>query len=147
MTCPAAADVLLVEDDPADLELTLRALRNARLVNAVATAADGVEALDFVFGTGPYAARAEAPPLKVVFLDLKLPRMSGLEVLARLRADPRTKELPVVVLTSSAEGLDIARAYDLGANSYLVKPVEFERFIEAVGQAGLYWLLLNRPPR
>lgn len=147
MTAPAATDVLLVEDNPADVEMTLRALQRAHLVNHIATVADGAEALDFVHGTGPYAHRAEAPPLKVVFLDLKLPKVSGLQVLERLKADPRTREVPVVILTSSAEAPDVAAAYRLGANSYLVKPVDFEKFAEAVSQAGLYWLLINQPPR
>jgi CheY-like chemotaxis protein len=146
VTAPAATDVLLVEDNPADVELTLRALRSARVTNPVTAVADGAVALEFAFATGAYADRAGAPPPKVVFLDLKLPKVSGLEVLARLKGDPRTQDVPVVVLTSSAEAPDIARAYALGANSYLVKPVASERFMDAVGQAGLYWLLLNRPP-
>lgn len=147
MTAPAAVDVLLVEDSPADVELTLRSLGRVRLANTIATAADGAEALEFLFGTGKHAARAGAPLPKVVFLDLKLPKVSGLEVLERLRAEPATHEVPVVVLTSSAEEPDIRAAYRLGANSYLVKPVDFEKFVEAVSAAGLYWLILNKPPR
>ena len=147
MSAPAVVDVLLVEDNPADVELTRRALRQARVASPLATAADGAEALDFVFARGAYATRADAPPPRVIFLDLKLPKISGLEVLERLKGDPRTRGIPVVVLTSSAEAPDVARAYQLGANSYLVKPVDFEKFADAVGQAGLYWILLNRPPR
>ena len=147
MTAPSAADLLLVEDDPADVELTVRALKEARVVNAVVSVPDGAAALDYLFATGAYAHRAEAPPPKVVFLDLKLPKLSGLEVLERIKAEPSTREIPVVVLTSSAEEPDVKRAYALGANSYIVKPVHFEAFLEAIGHAGLYWLLLNRPPR
>jgi CheY-like chemotaxis protein len=140
-------DVLLVEDNPEDVELTRRSLERARVVNTLAVARDGAEALDFLLATGPFAYRADAPLPKVIFLDLKLPKLSGLEVIARIRAEPAIRHIPVVVLTSSAETPDIARAYALGANSYLVKPVEFEKFVEAVGHAGLYWLLLNQPPR
>lgn len=147
MTTPDAADLLLVEDAPADVEMTMRALERAHLANHVATVSDGAAALEFIYGTGSYAQRANAPPLKVVFLDLKLPKMSGLEVLERLKTDPRTREIPVVVLTSSAEAPDVAAAYRLGANSYLVKPMDFENFAEAVSRAGLYWLLINKPPR
>jgi two-component system, response regulator len=135
-------DILVVEDSPEDVELTLRALRKAHLVNPVHVVGDGSEALEFFFGA---EAKGDRLP-RVVLLDLKLPRIGGLEVLARLKADERTRAVPVVVLTSSRESPDIRRAYDLGANSYVVKPVEFESFAEAVGQAGLYWLLLNEPP-
>ena len=147
MTASGAVDALLVEDNAADVEMTLRALQRADLVSHVATVADGAEALDFVHGTGPHAQRADARPLKVIFLDLKLPKVSGLEVLEQLKSDPRTREIPVVILTSSAEEPDIKASYRLGANSYLVKPVDFEKFVESVSHAGLYWLLLNRPPR
>jgi two-component system response regulator len=147
MTAPAAVDILLVEDSPADVELTLRSLQRARLANPIATVSDGAEALEFLFATGKYADRAGAVPPKVIFLDLKLPKVSGLEVLERLKADPRTREIPVVVLTSSAEEPDIKASYRLGANSYLVKPVDFEKFVDSVSHAGLYWLLLNKPPR
>lgn len=146
MTAPSAVDMLLIEDNPADVELTCRALQRARVVSPIATVADGAEALDFIFATGAFAHRADAALPKVIFLDLKLPKVSGLEVLGRIKEDPRTRHIPVVILTSSAEAPDIARAYQLGANSYLVKPVDFERFVEAVGNAGLYWLLLNQPP-
>jgi len=133
-------DVLLVEDNPDDVELTLRALKRARLVNPVRVARDGAEALELLFGEG-----ARLKP-KVVLLDLKLPRVSGLEVLERIRGAEATRTLPVVVLTSSREEPDIRRAYELGANSYVVKPVEFEKFVAAVGEVGQYWLVLNQPP-
>jgi two-component system response regulator len=135
------AEVLLVEDNPDDVELTLRALKRARLVNPVRVARDGAEALEILFRAGP------APTLpRVVLLDLKLPRVNGLEVLERIRKEESTRALPVVVLTSSREEPDVKRAYELGANSYIVKPVEFERFVAAVGEIGLYWLVLNQPP-
>jgi len=147
VTAPTAVDGLLVEDNPADAEMTLRALQRAHLERRIATVSDGAEALDFIYGTGPHAARAGARPLKVIFLDLKLPKVSGLEVLKHLKGDPRARDIPVVILTSSAETRDIAAAYRLGANSYLVKPVEFEKFVEAVAEAGRYWLILNNPSR
>ncbi len=142
MTVPEAPDVLVVEDNPDDVELTLRALRRMNLTNTVRVARDGVEALEILLGDGP-----TRPPLpRVVLLDLKLPRVSGLEVLARLRGEERTRTLPVVVLTSSREEPDVKKAYALGVNSYVVKPVEFEKFVDAVGKVGQYWLLLNLPP-
>jgi CheY-like chemotaxis protein len=137
--------ILLVEDNPADAEMTMDALRQSRLVNKVQWVKDGAEALDYLFGRGA-ASAAETRRLRLVLLDLRLPRVDGLEVLRSLRADERTRRLPVVVLTSSHEEIDIVRAYDLGANSYLVKPVESEAFMAAVGQLGLYWMLLNRAP-
>jgi len=140
-------EILLVEDNPHDAELTLRALRERNLSNQLHHVGDGVAALDFLFGTGAYAGRAVERTPRVVLLDLKLPRMSGLEVLRRIRADPRTQNVPVVVLTSSRETPDVAEAYRLGANSYIVKPVEFDRFTEAVASLGLYWTLLNEPLR
>ena len=143
MTQNERADVLLVEDNPDDVELSLRALKRAHLVNPIRIARDGAEALDLLFGSG----EPRAPWLpRVVLLDLKLPRVGGLQVLERIRADARTKSLPVVVLTSSREEPDVRRAYELGANSYIVKPVEFEKFVAAVGEVGLYWLVLNQPP-
>ena len=142
MTVPEALDVLVVEDNPDDVELTLRALRRMGLTNTVRVARDGVEALELLLGDG-----TSRPPLpRVVLLDLKLPRVGGLEVLARLREEERTRTLPVVVLTSSREEPDVKKAYALGVNSYVVKPVEFEKFVDAVGKVGQYWLLLNLPP-
>ena len=137
--------ILLVEDNPADAELTIDALRESRLVNQVEWAKDGAQALDFLFGRGA-ASAAENHGLKLVLLDLKLPRVSGLEVLHAIRADARTRRLPVVILTSSHEETDLVRAYDLGANSYLVKPVESEAFMKSVAELGLYWMLLNKFP-
>jgi len=135
--------VLLVEDNPDDEALTLRALRKYHLANDVFVVRDGAEALEWLFGTGRHAQRDARVMPAVVLLDLKLPRIDGLEVLKRIRSDPRTKGQPVVVLTSSQEEQDILRSYDLGANSYVRKPVEFEAFMDAVGKLGLYWLLLN----
>ena len=137
--------ILLVEDNPADAEMTIYALRQGHLVNKVQWVKDGAEALDFLFGRGA-ASAAETRRLRLVLLDLRLPRVDGLDVLRAVRADERTRRLPVVVLTSSHEEIDIVRAYDLGANSYLVKPVESEAFMTSVGELGLYWMLLNRTP-
>ena len=137
--------ILLVEDNPADAELTMDALQGSRLTNPVQWAKDGAEALDILFGHGAESA-ADSCRLKLVLLDLRLPRIDGLDVLRALRADDRTRKMPVVVLTSSLEESDIVRAYDLGANSYLVKPVESEAFMKAVGELGLYWMLLNKVP-
>jgi len=139
-------DILLVEDNPHDAELTIRTLSKHHLSNHLLLVADGQAALDFLFGTGAHAGRDCRQLPKVVLLDLKLPKLDGLEVLRQLRADERTRQLPVVVLTSSREDCDVIRAYQLGANSYIVKPVDFERFSETVSQIGLYWLLLNVPP-
>ena len=141
MSHPDDADVLLVEDNPDDVELTLRALKRSHLLNPVRVARDGAEALEILFGAGP---RPRLP--RVVLLDLKLPRVNGLEVLERIRREESTRSVPVVVLTSSREEPDVKRAYELGANSYIVKPVEFEKFVAAVGEVGLYWLVLNQPP-
>jgi len=139
--------ILLVEDNPDDEALTLRALSKNNIKNQVVVARDGVEALDYLFGTGAYSGRDAHLIPQVVLLDLKLPKLDGLEVLRRLRADERTKLLPVVILTSSLEEQDRLRGYDLGANSYVRKPVNFNQFMEAVLQLGLYWLILNeRPP-
>ena len=139
-------DIVLVEDNPADAELTLDALETHRLSNRMTVLKDGEEALDFFFGRGKYAGCDTGRQPCVVLLDLKLPKIDGTEVLRALRADQRTKTLPVVVLTSSQEHRDIVRSYDLGANSYIVKPVEFEKFAEAVAEIGLYWVLMNEPP-
>jgi two-component system response regulator len=139
-----SVEILLVEDNPNDAQLTLHALKRHRLANHLHVVRDGAEALEFLFATGPYAERKRADSPKLVMLDLKLPRVDGIEVLRVIRANPRTRTIPVVVLTSSREERDIAETYDLGANSYIVKPVDFEQFTEAVRQLGLYWLLLNQ---
>jgi len=140
--------ILLVEDNPDDEALTLRALRKNKIQNEVVVARDGVEALDFLFGAGAHAGRDVNVWPQVVLLDLKLPKLDGLEVLRRLRANEATRLLPVVVLTSSSEEHDLIESYNLGANSYIRKPVDFLQFVEAVQQLGLYWLLLNQtPPR
>ena len=140
--------ILLVEDNPRDEELTLRALKKSNILNPVVIARDGVEALDFLFSRGAHAGRSSSTPPLVVLLDLKLPKLDGLEVLQSLRADERTKLLPVVILTSSVEEQDLVRGYSLGANSYVRKPVDFTQFVEAVRQLGLYWLVINQaaPP-
>jgi two-component system response regulator len=146
MSDDTAVDILLVEDNPDDAELTLRALKKARIANAIHVAGDGAEALDFLFRTGTYEGYPPHLP-RVVLLDLKLPKVSGLEFLRRLKGDDRTKVIPVVVLTSSREESDVVETYRLGVNSYIVKPVDFEKFVSAVEHIGLYWLLLNEPPR
>lgn len=138
--------ILLVEDNPDDEALALRALRRNNILNEVVVARDGVEALDYLFGTGAYAGRDASVMPQVVLLDLKLPKIEGLEVLRRLRADTRTKLLPVVVLTSSKEERDLVESYELGANSYIRKPVDFNQFAEAIRQLKLYWLVLNVTP-
>jgi len=139
--------ILLVEDNPNDEALTLRALKKSNILNPVIVARDGAEALDYLFGRGEYKGRKSEGNPEVVLLDLKLPKVDGLEVLRQLRSDDRTKLLPVVVLTSSVEEQDVMRGYTLGANSYVRKPVDFNQFVEAVKQLGLYWLVLNqRPP-
>ncbi len=138
--------MLLVEDNPDDVTLTLRAFEQHHITNEVAIARDGVEALDYLFGQGTFADRDTSLLPAVILLDLKLPKVDGLEVLRRLRADDRTKLTPVVILTSSTEEADVVRSYKLGANSYVRKPVDFVQFAEAVRELGLYWLLLNEPP-
>ena len=138
--------ILLVEDNPDDQALTQRALRKNNITNEVVVTRDGVEALDYLFGTGTHAGRDTHEQPALVLLDLKLPKVDGLEVLRRLRGDPRTRLLPVVILTSSKEDRDLVSGYSLGANSYVRKPVDFTEFMEAVRQLGLYWLLLNEPP-
>ena len=138
--------ILLVEDNPDDVELTIRALKKNNIANAIDVVRDGEEALDYLAATGKYANRQLADLPQVVLLDLKLPKIGGIEVLRALRADPRTKLLPVVVLTSSTEEPDIITSYQLGANSYVRKPVNFVDFVDAVRQLGLYWLVLNQAP-
>jgi CheY-like chemotaxis protein len=140
-------ELLLVEDSAEDLELALRALRKANLANRIQVARDGAEALDFIFCTGAHAGRKLTDGPRVIFLDLKLPKVDGLEVLRRVKGDPRTHDVPVVMMTSSREQRDIVESYHLGVNSYVVKPVNFERFAQAVHDLGFYWLLLNVPPK
>jgi two-component system response regulator len=137
--------IVLVEDNADDEELTLRALRKSNISNRVVVARDGAEALDYLLMRGPHDGRDQREVPQVVLLDLKLPKVDGLEVLRALRADPRTKALPIVILTSSAEDQDVLAGYQLGANSYIRKPVDFTQFVEAVRQLGLYWLVLNQP--
>ena len=141
-----AVEILLVEDNPNDAELTLRALKKQNLANKVHVVIDGAEALDFIFTTGTYGDRDPNHQPKLILLDLKLPKVDGLEVLRRIKSDERTKTIPVVVLTSSREEQDMVDSYTLGVNSYIVKPVDFNKFIDAVGELGLYWLLLNEQP-
>ena len=139
-------EILLVEDNPADLKMTLHALRSGKVANRIQIVRDGAEALEFIFCEGAFAARKMTGGLKLILLDLKLPKVDGLEVLARIKADPSTRKIPVVILTSSKEQSDLARSYDLGVNSYIVKPVNFEAFAKAVQDLEMYWLLLNEPP-
>jgi len=139
-------EILLVEDNPNDVELTLHAFRKHNLSNHIQVARDGAEALEFVFGTDAVTQPSPESSPKVILLDLKLPKIDGLEVLRRLKNDPRTRAIPVVVLTSSREERDIVESYQLGVNSYIVKPVDFGQLTESVRQLGLYWLLLNQPP-
>ena len=138
--------ILLVEDNPDDVELTRRALRKNNILNELVVAKDGEEAIEYLFGTGKHPGRDLGNPPAVVLLDLKLPKVDGLEVLRKIREAPRTRLQPVVILTSSKEEQDLVAGYSLGANSYIRKPVDFDQFIEAVRQLGMYWLLLNEPP-
>lgn len=142
-----AIEILLVEDNPRDAELTIRALKKKNLANNLYHVEDGVEALDFLFARGKYAGRDMNDTPKVVLLDLKLPRINGLEVLSTLKADERTQAIPVVIVTSSGEDPDIKAAYKLGANSYVIKPVQFDAFIDAMVKLGIYWLMVNHPPK
>lgn len=141
---PQLVSIVLVEDNSADAELTIRALRRGKINNPIHHLQDGAEALDFLFCEGVYCDRVIDTPPKVILLDLKLPKVSGLEVLRRLKSDPRTQAIPVVVLTSSAQDRDMIDSYELGVNSYIVKPVDFEQFRESVQQIGLYWVLFNQ---
>ncbi len=139
-----AVELLLVEDNPSDVELTLHVLKKHNFCNRIKVVRDGAEALDFVFAVGSQASREDGTNPKLILLDLKLPKINGLEVLGRIKADPNAKKIPVVVLTSSREDRDLLTCYELGVNSYIVKPVDFAQFTDAVRQLGLYWLLLNQ---
>ncbi|HPD95938.1 MAG: response regulator [Bacteroidales bacterium] len=145
MTNIEIVDVLMVEDNPQDAELAIRALKKGNFSNNIYTVEDGAEALDFLYCKGKYINRNSLNKPKVVLLDLKLPKISGLEVLEKIKGDPSLKKIPVVVVTSSKEDPDIKRAYELGVNSYVVKPVDFEKFIEGIKNLGFYWLLINQP--
>jgi two-component system response regulator len=139
-------NILLVEDNPKDVQLTLRALRQENLANSIQVARDGEEALDFLFCRGPFAGRSFDHPPRLVLLDLKLPKVDGLEVLRAVKGDPKTQPIPVVVLTASREEKDLVESYRLGVNGYIQKPVEFDAFREVIKQLGLYWLVVNEPP-
>lgn len=140
------SEVLLVEDNPSDAELTIRALKDKNFANSLYWVKDGEEALEYIFCTGRYSGRDINIPPKVILLDLKLPKVNGLEVLAKIKTDERTKTIPVVVVTSSQENSDLEACYALGVNSYIVKPVDFEHFVAALSTVGLYWLAINKPP-
>ncbi len=140
-------EILLTEDNPNDVELTLRALQKHNLANKVYVVKDGEEALDFIFATGQYSTRNINLPPKVIFLDLKLPKVSGIEVLRKIKSDDKTKSVPVVVVTSSQESQDIQECYKMGVNSYIQKPIEFDNFVKAISDAGLYWLVINKSTR
>ncbi len=139
-------DILLIEDNPEDVEITLRAFQKYQLANKIHVIRDGEEALECLFGTGPYRKGSVSPNIRLILLDLKLPKVDGLEILERCKSDPRTKRIPVVVLTSSREERDLADCYNFGVNSYVVKPVDFSQCTESVRQIGLYWILLNQLP-
>ena len=146
MTTMEDVEILLVEDNPNDVELTMRALGKQNLANKVFVVKDGAEALDFMFGTGAYESRKIQKRPKVILLDLKLPKVDGIEVLRQMKADERTKHIPVVMLTSSQEERDVTDTYNLGVNSYIVKPVDFSNFVHAVSELGIYWGILNKVP-
>lgn len=137
-------EILIIEDNPHDAELTIRSLKKQNLSNKLFHLTDGAEALDYIYGTGKYAGRNTEMKPRVIFLDLKMPKLNGLEVLQRIKSDPELRSIPVVILTSSAEDPDIKRCYELGANSYIVKPVEFENFAKTVSNLGLYWMVINK---
>ena len=139
-------EILLVEDNPTDAELAIRALKKNNFANKLVWVKDGAEALDFIFATGAYSQRSVVNGPKVIMLDLRLPKVDGMEVLRRVKEDERTRAIPIVVLTSSKEDRDVAESYQLGVNSYISKPVEFDEFAKTVAELGLYWLLVNRPP-
>lgn len=140
-------EILLVEDNPTDLELALRVFKKHRIANRIEVARDGEEALDFLFGEGAHAGRGTVVIPKVILLDLKLPKIGGIEVLRRIKGDPRTRTIPIVVLTSSREEKDLLESYQLGVNSYIVKPVDFDQFSDCLRDIGMYWLLSNTPPK
>ena len=139
-------EILLVEDNPSDAKLALHAFKKNNLTNRIHLVRDGGEALDFIFNMGEYAHRIDQSPPRVIFLDLKLPKVDGLEVLRRIKSDTKTKAIPVVMLTSSREDKDVIESYSLGVNSYIVKPVDFAQFTESIQSLGMYWVLLNNPP-
>lgn len=142
----SAAEILLVEDNPNDVELTLRAFKKRNFANKVYAVSDGQEALDYIFGTARYSDRDINIPPKVILLDLKLPKVNGLEVLKRIKSDERTRSIPVVVVTSSQEEVDLKECYELGVNSYIQKPVEFDKFVEVLSEVGIYWMAVNKIP-
>jgi two-component system, response regulator len=144
---PNSVEILLVEDNVTDAELTIRELKKHNMANNLVHVKNGEEAIDFVFATGKYASTREIQYTpKVILLDIQMPKVNGLEVLQKIKADPKTRAIPIVILTSSKESPDIQKAYDLGANSYIVKPVNFEGFAQAIKNLGFYWLLINQPP-
>lgn len=143
---PNRIEILLIDDSPEDVELTIRALRRAKIVNNIQVAEDGAEALDFLFCRGPHEDRTFCHPPRLILLDLKLPKVDGLEVLRAIRADERTKTIPVVILTSSKEQKDVIKGYHLGVNAFVQKPVDFEQFGEAIRQLGMFWMLINQAP-
>jgi two-component system, response regulator len=143
---PPEVEILLVDDNSSDVELTVRALRTHKLANSIHIANDGQEALDFIFCRGAYAQRSFTAPPKVIFLDLKMPKVDGIEVLRAIRSDARTKPIPVVILTSSKEQQDVVDGYELGVNAYIQKPVDFDEFRRVIEQLGLFWLVVNQPP-
>lgn len=140
-------EILLVEDNMSDAELTIRALKKNNLANKLMHVKDGEEALEFIYSTGKYVNNVTDHALKVILLDLKMPKVNGLQVLERIRSDEKTKNIPVVILTSSKEDPDIKKCYEFGVNSYVVKPVQFEEFIKAVSEVGLYWMIINQAPK
>jgi two-component system response regulator len=144
MTTEDIVEILLIEDNPDDAALTVRALKKHNLANRLTHLKDGVEALEFIYGTGAFAGRNISQTPKVILLDLKMPKVNGIEVLTKLKSDPVTRAIPVVVLTSSAEDPDIKKCYELGANSYIVKPVEFDNFTKKISELGMYWMVLNK---
>ncbi|VVB84694.1 putative methanogenesis regulatory protein FilR2 [uncultured archaeon] len=147
MTNISEVEILLVEDNPSDAELALRALKKHNLANKIHLVKDGADALEYIFATGAYAGRNIGSKPKVIFLDLKLPKVDGLEVLQKVKSDERTRTIPIVVLTSSHEERDMVESYKLGVNSYIVKTVDFDKFVQAVAQLGMYWMLLNKQPQ